>query len=267
MSAASSKSYAMLRPDAPVIVGGDSDHFLAAEQFRTLAVQLQQAMRPQDDGGYVLGITSPEPNVGKTMVALNLVLTLAPPGTTKRILLVESDLWHPTLGTYLDVEPGQPGLYDLLLGKCSFDQAKVPVWASMVDLVFAGRSGEVGNLMTDRRMEQILEDARRTYELVILDSPPFFLSSGRSLSGLSDGILVLARAGQTKKNALEQLLGSLAQEKVLGMSLTCVPEKLLAAETASAYSYYAYRRRDEKGRQPLRRPLNLKDRLARREQE
>ena len=106
----------MLRQGAPLMVGEDHGKSQAAEQFRTLAVQLEHQLRPVGSG-YVLGITSPEPGSGKTLTSLNLVLTMAPPGTAKRILLIECDLWNPSLQDYLDVEPGRPGLFQLLRGE------------------------------------------------------------------------------------------------------------------------------------------------------
>lgn len=232
----------MLRAEAPLIVGGENASSVAAEQFRTLAVQLEQRLRPAEDSGFVLGVTSPEPDSGKTVTSLNLVLTMAPPGTAKRILLIECDLWNPALREYLDVEPGLPGLYQLLQGDLTFSEAKVPLWASMVDVIFAGRGGEVGNLMNDDRIEEVLARARDEYEMIVLDTPPFFLASGRSLSGLSDGVLVLARAGGTKRSSIEDLLSALDGDRVLGMSLTHVSEKNLKVETGGAYSYYAYRK-------------------------
>jgi len=235
----------MLRPDAPLVVGEKSASSMAAEQFRTLTVQLEQSLKPSGDSGFVLGVTSSEPGAGKTLTSLNLVLTMAPQGTARRLLLIECDLWNPSLRDYLDVEPELPGLYQLLSGDVSFSEAKVPLWASMVDIILAGRGGEVGNLMNDERIEEVLARARDEYEIVILDTPPFFLASGRSLSGLSDGILVLARAGETSKSSIEDLLSALDADKVLGMSLTHVSQKNLRIETAGAYSYYAYRKEDQ----------------------
>lgn len=239
------RKFAMLRQDAPLMVGEERGKSQAAEQFRTLAVQIEQKLRPTQRTGYVLGITSPEPGSGKTLTSLNLVLTMAPPGTAKRILLIECDLWNPSLQQYLEVEPGRPGLYQLLRGEATFAEAKMPLWASMVDIVFAGTGGEVGNLMADERIEEVLAVAREQYELIVLDTPPFFLASGRSLTGLSDGVLVLAKAGATKKSSIEDLLSALDPKKVLGMSLTHVAPKDLRNETAGAYSYYAYRHESE----------------------
>ena len=82
---------------------------------------------------------------------------MAPPGTAKRVLLMECDLWNPSLRDHLEVEAGQPGLYQLLQGDISFSEAKVPLWASMVDVIFAGHGGEVGNLMSDDRIEEVLK--------------------------------------------------------------------------------------------------------------
>ena len=96
---------AMVRPGAPIMMSEERSSSIAAEQFRTLAVEMGQRIKSNEAYGYVLGITGPESDVGKTLTCLNLVLTIAPPGTLKRMLLIECDLFSPSLHEYLDVDP------------------------------------------------------------------------------------------------------------------------------------------------------------------
>src|SRR4051812_8085937 len=66
-----------LRDDAPVINSLDPPSF-AAEQYRGLAVQVEERMHPPgmppSREGYALTVTSPEEGAGKTLTSLNLAL-------------------------------------------------------------------------------------------------------------------------------------------------------------------------------------------------
>ncbi|HSN86651.1 MAG TPA: CpsD/CapB family tyrosine-protein kinase, partial [Thermoanaerobaculia bacterium] len=58
------------------------------------------------------------------------------------------------------------------------------------------------------------------YEIVVIDSPPLtLLASARSLAARSDGVVLVVRAGQSKKKDIEKALGALGPEKLLGAVL------------------------------------------------
>ena len=87
-----------LRDDAPVVNHMDPPSF-PAEQYRGLAVQVEERINPLGTRGYTLTVTSPEEAAGKTLTSLNLALTLTR-GEERRVLLLEGDLWRPQLHTY-----------------------------------------------------------------------------------------------------------------------------------------------------------------------
>ena len=102
-----------LRDDAPVINYMDPPSF-PAEQYRGLAVQVEERINPLGTWGYTLTVTSPEEAAGKTLTSLNLALTLTR-GQERRVLLLEGDLWRPQLHTYfLPERPDRPGLQQVL---------------------------------------------------------------------------------------------------------------------------------------------------------
>jgi len=211
-----------LRDDAPVINYLDPPSF-AAEQYRGLAVQVEErihALGTPGARGYALMVTSPEEGAGKTLTSLNLALTLTR-GQEHRVLLLEGDIWRPQLHTYLVPErPDRPGLQQVLEGRISLAEAVVSLEGSSLDLLLAGSSGVSGDLMSGRRMSEVLNEARAAYEVVVVDSPPMnLLASARSLAARADGVVLVVRAGQTKKWAIEKTLSALGPEKLIGAVL------------------------------------------------
>lgn len=210
-----------MREDAPVINYMDPPTF-AAEQYRGLAVQVEERFNPLGTRGYVLTVTSPEEGAGKTLTSLNLALTLTR-GHERRVLLLEGDLWRPQLHTYFVPErPDRPGLQQVLEGRLPLAEAVVSHDGSSLDILLSGASGVAGDVMSSRRMSEVLSEARAAYEVVVIDSPPMvLLASARSLAARSDGVVLVLRAGQSKKHDIEKTLSALGPDKLIGAVLNC----------------------------------------------
>jgi capsular exopolysaccharide synthesis family protein len=208
-----------LRDDAPVINYLDPPSF-AAEQYRGLAVQVEERINPLGTWGYVLTVTSPEEAAGKTLTSLNLALTLTR-GQERRVLLLEGDLWRPQLHTYfLPERPDRPGLQQVLEGSAAVADCVVALEGSTLDVLLAGSSGVSGDVMSGRRMSEVLSEARAAYEVVVIDSPPMnLLASARSIAARSDGVVLVVRAGQSKKLSIEKTLSALGPDKLIGAVL------------------------------------------------
>ncbi len=216
-----------IRPkqDAPLILHVDPPSFVA-EQFRSLAVHVEERINPIGTWGYVLTVTSPEEGAGKTLTSLNLALTLTR-GEERRVLLLEGDLWRPQLHTYfegVDGDPqGLPGLQQVLDRVLALPEAVMPVEDSSLEVLFAGATHMAGDKMSGRRMSEVLAEVRAAYEIVVIDSPPMgLLASARSLAARSDGAVLVVRANQTRKRSVEKALAALGPEKVVGVVLNGV---------------------------------------------
>jgi protein-tyrosine kinase len=217
-----------LSTDAPVITHMAPPSF-AAEQYRALAVQIEEQVNPLGTWGYALAVTSAEEGAGKTLTSLNLALALAR-GEERRVLLVEADLWRPQLHTYLDpaipatpatpMDAGGPGLFQLLERRLPLAEAVVGVAGTSLDLLLAGTDGEAGDVLSGRRMSEALTEMRAAYEIVVIDSPPMaLLASARSLAARSDGALLVVRASQSRRKEIERALQILGPDKLIGVVL------------------------------------------------
>ena len=213
-----------IRPkeDAPLILHVDPPSFVA-EQFRSLAVHVEERINPIGTWGYVLTVTSPEEGEGKTLTSLNLALTLTR-GEERRVLLLEGDLWRPQLHTYFEGLDrglqGASGLQQVLDRELALSDAVIPVEGSSLEVLFAGATHTAGDKMSGRRMSEVLAEVRAAYEIVVIDSPPMgLLASARSLAARADGVVLVVRAHQTRKRNVEKALAALGPDKMVGVVL------------------------------------------------
>ena len=160
-------------------------------------------------------VASAGPGDGKTTVARHLASAAARMGSV--VLLLEADLRRPALAGQLNLQPG-PGLSDVLIGELSLWSATqlVDVDAPPPD-GSAGRSLDVltagvplppnpARLIESRAMEDVLEEARSTYDLVVIDTSPLAaVSDAFPLLRKVAGVIVVARGGRSRRDVAERL--------------------------------------------------------------
>jgi capsular exopolysaccharide synthesis family protein len=116
-----------------------------------------------------IAFTSAEPEGGKSHVAFHTAVALAE--LTPRVLLVDADLRLPSLHARCGMRRSA-GLSDYLVGTLGFDDAVRATKHAGLDIVCAGTS--VPNpyaLLQSAAFDTFLGEARRRYEVVIVDTP------------------------------------------------------------------------------------------------
>jgi len=215
------QNWAKLKQGKPLALADHGSKPLAwAEEYRSIAVQVEQSLTRGHETK-ILAITGSDRRCGKSLTSLNLALLLARRGE-RRVILVEGDLWQPTLRNYLDVQQNIDGLGDILGRGTPVSQAIVSIWGAGLDVIFAGSSGDASDLMTGDSLARLGDELRRKYEIIVVDTPPVMLAAGRSLAGWVDKSLLVVRAGQTRKKSVEDALRILGPDKTLGMILNDV---------------------------------------------
>jgi tyrosine-protein kinase Etk/Wzc len=175
------------------------------EAFRTLRTNLYRAC--QGGSGRALLITSPADGDGKTTCALALAAMLAADG--KRVLLIDADLRKANQSSYLHAADSPPrGLSDVLRGEEEWGNVVVPIKVGVGQFytLAAGDSGPA-ELLSNRRMAELLEDVRKRCDFVLVDAPSCpAASDALVLSELVDTVLSVVRVGNTpRKLAFEHL--------------------------------------------------------------
>lgn len=190
-----------LEGTAAMLVGAEPAH-VAAEAYRALRTSI--AFSRPGTPPRVLVLTSPTPGDGKSTSSANLALALAQQG--HRCLLVDGDLrrgaLHEALGGVRD-----PGLSNLLLGRVELSAAVQPVEVRgvMLDLVSTGvLPPNPAELLGSDAMRDLLAQLGDLYDYVVVDAPPLNLVTDSALLGaMADGVILVARAGVTDRDALE----------------------------------------------------------------
>lgn len=139
----------------------------ATEHFRTLRTALGFVLKAR---GNVVAVSSPSPGAGKTFVCANLAQLLAVTG--KRVLLVDADLRRGALHRHFSAEQG-PGLADVLTGTVQMEGAAKATLTPGLDLVPRGNlSSTPGELLASSRLSDVLAEAAKRYDVVVVDTPP-----------------------------------------------------------------------------------------------
>ena len=104
-----------------------------------------------------------------------------------------------------------------------------------LDVILSGSAGDVNDLMTGESLVRLGTELRSKYEIILVDTPPIMLAAGRSLVGWADKSILVAKAGQTRRKAIEDSLEILGRERTLGMILNYVK-----GTSDSKYGYASY---------------------------
>jgi tyrosine-protein kinase Etk/Wzc len=237
--------------NGPVVNGTKLDFHLVshlnpsssfAESYRHLKTSLQYA-RSNNPVKSIL-VTSPNPREGKSTTACNLAIAFAEAEVST--LLVDADMRRPAIHTMFGLQK-EPGLTDLLMGEPTFEKCIHTGVLAHVDVVCSGTAPRnPAAILASRRMEVLLGQLARDYDIILIDSAPLHVASDASvLSTRVDGTVIVVRAGMTKMPALQggskYLEGIGAQ--VLGVVLNGfdVRKTYRVSDGAEGYGYYNYR--------------------------
>ncbi|MEX2374795.1 MAG: polysaccharide biosynthesis tyrosine autokinase, partial [Dehalococcoidia bacterium] len=204
-----------------------------AEAYRVARTNLTYAIDLGRDRKLLL-VTSPGPGEGKTTTVANLSVVFGLAG--HRVCVIDTDLRRPTIHRVFGLENGE-GLTNLLLARDpDIDRSVQRSLYTNVSVVTAGPlPPNPSELLGSARMQEVLERLRARFDIVILDSPPALVVTDASvLSTLVDGLVVVARAGKTRRGALRATVAELAQS---GRPIAGVILNRVRSREAGYYAY------------------------------
>lgn len=186
-----------------------------AEMFRVLATRLahmQNKRRLQK-----LLITSSVVDEGKSVVAVNLALTLARRADS-RVLLIEADLRRPTAGALLSTS-SLSGISEWSEGKLPLENSLYQVRDLPMWFLAAGHPLDYPlPLLESDRFAKMLDAVSSSFDWVLLDGTPMLpMADSTSLARLCDGVLVVVREGVTRRRILNKAIASLEKSKLVGV--------------------------------------------------
>ena len=196
--------------------------FFVREAYKTLRTNVSLALAGEEDCKVIV-VTSALKGEGKSVTALNLAISYAM--TDRKVLMIDCDLRWPKLARLLGVD-GQIGLKHLILDAHLQNEAILPTRVQGLDIIPAGDiPSNPSELLGSLRMERIVQEMRREYDVIILDSPPVnMVTDAVVLAAQSDGVLFVARANCSERDAVVRAVEQVeyAKTKVLGFVLNDV---------------------------------------------
>lgn len=214
----------------------DNDNSAIAEAFRKLRTNLQ--FLAVDNPPRVIVVTSSMPGEGKSTTAVNIALALAE--GEHNVVLVDGDMRRPTLAKYLDLV-GPVGFSTVLSGRASLGEALQKTRFPGLTVLTSGTvPPNPSELLGSQSARRLLGELRAEFDYVIVDSTPLLaVTDAAILAAGADGVLMMARFGQTRRDQLTHAVGNLESvgAPLLGAVFTLMPTRGKSSYSYS-YSYY-----------------------------
>jgi capsular exopolysaccharide synthesis family protein len=186
----------------------------------------------------ILLVTSAQPGEGKTTSSSAIAAGFARMG--KRTVLLDADMRRPSLHRQFGL-PNEQGLSTLLTSSRPLAELALPSGQDNLSLVLAGPvPPSPTELLSTTRIEEVLREAAKAFDVVVIDSPPVLgLADSPLMGGLVDGVVFVVEADRSRRGSLKASLRRLRAMRplILGAVLT----KFDPLKSGNRYSeYYGY---------------------------
>jgi pilus assembly protein CpaE len=161
---------------------------------------IRKAARPgrqaRADGkrkGRIVTVFSPKGGTGKTVTATNLAASLAK-YEGRHTLLIDLDLQFGDAAIMLGLEPDKT-VHDLVVAPGELDVEKLAGYVARhdagLDVLPAPLRPEEAELVTEGKLGRLLDVARDSYDVIVVDTSPFFHGPMLATLDRTDHLLVL----------------------------------------------------------------------------
>lgn len=179
--------------DEIVILPAEAAAVATAIHKAMARVSAAAATRPSDAArSPLVAVLGPKGGTGKTTIATNLAADLATRG--RETLLVDLDLQFGDVGVVLGVDP-EHTIYDLATAGGTMDAERLRGFTGRsrdgVNVLLAPVRPDQADAVTAEHITAILDLARTTYDVVIVDTPPAFTSGVIAAVDQADLIVML----------------------------------------------------------------------------
>ena len=217
--------------------------FAVKEAFKSLNTNILYL--PIEDKCKKICITSSFSGEGKTYVSVNLALSLADNADGKKVLLIDMDMRKPRvdrlLSEFVKTADHKFGLSEYLAG-ISEEPNFVKTESSNLDILFSGAETlNPTGLINSSRMKKLIDIAEKTYDYVIIDTPPVgIVTDALLLTSCINGYIIATRADYSNVNALSDTVELIQRVdgNIYGIVLSAIDPK--KAKGSFSYKYRSY---------------------------
>jgi capsular exopolysaccharide synthesis family protein len=220
----------------PVLADSLKKFSAAAESYRMLrtSVLLSTAGHPPK----IMLVTSGQPGDGKTTTVFNIAIAFTQLGA--RVVIVDCDMRKPRIHKLVQQKKDK-GLSTFLTSGGDLDGLINPTPVPNLSILQCGHiPPNPSELISSDKMRELLGLLSERFDYIILDSPPLVtVTDPMILSTLVDGVILVAKSGQSKSELLRRACHDLSGvgAKVLGVVLN---DFNLKHEGYDYYYYYRY---------------------------
>ena len=213
----------------------DDSPFNVTEAFRNLKASISVSV-PKKEGGVVIMTTSAYPQDGKTTVTANLALMFAL--SYAKVILIDADIRKGRIAKYFG-KRSTPGLSDYLSGQKNLDEVvhKSTKHENLSFITCGTHSPKPYELLESDEMKKLIEDLRKEYDYIIIDTPPILLiSDALAVAPFTDGVALVCRHQVSYVSDITRALNALnfAHANVLGV----IVNDYKAPKTGKIYGGY-----------------------------
>lgn len=178
-------------------------------------------------------VTSSTPKEGKSVFASSLARLMAKSGA--KVLLVDCDMRLPSIHKYFGIEL-KKGLGDLLTNGATLKEIIAVDKKSGLHYIRSFHDTPYSQeLLGSKKMEEFIRMAEKSYDMVILDTPPVMaLSDSIVLSCVADATVLLARWEKTPRNVVKE---SVKRISVSGINIAGIVLSRVDMEKQAEYDY------------------------------
>lgn len=185
--------------------------------FDSLRTQILQKM--EENNWQTIAVVSPTPESGKTLVSINLAMSIARQ-PQKTVVLADFDLRKPKVASYLGIENDQ-SLNDYLDGSAELEDALVnPGIQRMVVLPTMEPVPNASEKIASSNVSDLITELKERYEsrVIIFDLPPILnVDDAMVLLPQVDCVLMVIANGVSTESEIEDSLHLLPKENIVGI--------------------------------------------------
>jgi polysaccharide biosynthesis transport protein len=196
---------------APQLCAYHAPRSQEAEVYRTARTSLLLSSKRLNTKAIMM--TSPAPGDGKSTTISNLAISLAQAG--KKVLLIDADLRRPMIQNLFGTSD-HVGVADVVEGAVSLQDAVQACDQENLSLLTHGtRTSAPSELFETFEFAQMLEHARREYDIVFLDAPPVLaVTDPTIIASLADATLLTVQITKNGRRPVERAIEILSEVDV-----------------------------------------------------
>ncbi len=212
-----------------------------AESIRRIRVFLEQGFvkggQENRAGGKVVLVTSTAPGEGKTTLALSLARSYALAG--RKTLLIDGDLRRPSVHRQIGLDSGD-GLVEILRAEDpmpGLSNSLVRDEASGLMVLLTPHRSDIptDDLVSGRQFSRLIEAARKTFDVIILDTPPLGpVVDALYLARYADAVVYVVQWAETGQSEIRRAYYPLRE--TLADDVDIVP--VLNQQNSGSVAYY-----------------------------